>query len=100
MSSMRRPAPASFAQLCRGLHQDAVLEADDLAKLVALAARGVPPDQHAELSDFLRSTLERSTAAELKGLLNRASPDVHFTSRGAADFLAAVVTALQSEGGR
>jgi hypothetical protein len=97
---MRRPAPASFEQLCRGLHQDAVLEADDPATLAAVAVRGVPRDQHAELSAFLQSRLERSTPAELKRLLSRVSPDLRFGSKGAAAFLAAVLTALQREGGR
>lgn len=75
------------------------MEADDPAKLAAAAIRSVPAEQHAELLAFLRSTLESSTPAELKGLLNRASPDLRFTSQGAAALLAAVVTALQSAGG-
>jgi hypothetical protein len=97
---MHKAPPTSFGRLCRGLHQDVLLEADDPAKLAAAVVRSVPAEQHAELLAFLRSTLESSTPAELKGLLNRASPDLRFASKGAAAFLAAVVTALQSAGGR
>lgn len=76
------------------------MAADDPARLAAVAVRGVPPEQHLELLTFLRSTLERLTPAELKGLLNRASPDLRFAPKGAEAFLAAVIAALASERGR
>jgi len=97
---MRKAPPACFGQLCRGLHQDALLEADDPPKLAAVAVRGVPPEQRPVLLAYLQSTLASSTPAELKGLLNRASPNMRFTPKGAVAFLAAVFDALTSERGR
>ena len=94
---MGKPAPAAFERLCRGLHQDVLLEVRNPSHLATAVVRGVPAEQHAELLDFLRSTIERSTAAELKGLLNRTTPDLHFTTKGAEAFLAAVVAALAPE---
>ena len=97
---MRKAPPACFGQLCLGLHQDALLLADDPAELAAAAVRGVPADQHRDLLAYLRSTMESSTPGELKGLINRASPDLRFASKGAEAFLAAVVTELAAECGR
>lgn len=97
---MRKAPPASFGQLCGGLHQDALLLADDPARFAAVAVRGVPPEQHRDLLAYLRSTMESSTPAEMKGLINRASPDLRFASKGAEAFLAAVVTELAAERGR
>ncbi len=76
------------------------MPADDPAGLAAVVVRGVPPEQHRDLLVYLRSTLESSTPAELKGLINRASPDLRFASKGAEAFLAAVVTELAAECGR
>lgn len=94
---MRKAPPACFGQLRRGLHQDALLLADDPAELAAVAVRGVPPEQQPVLLAYQRSTLASSTPAELKGLLNRASPDMRFTPKSAVAFLAAVVAALAAE---
>lgn len=74
--------------------------ADDPAELAAVAVRGVPAEQHRDLLAYLRSTMGSSTPAGLKGLMNRASPDLRFTPKSAEAFLAAVVAALAAERGR
>ena len=74
--------------------------ADGPAELAAVAVRGVPPEQRPVLLAYLQSTLASSTPAELKGLLNRASPDMRFAPKSAVAFLAAVVAELAAERSR
>ncbi len=49
-----------------------------------------------ELGMFLEGNLDSFTSSELKGMLNRASREIRFTSAGAKAFLDAVLIELQS----
>jgi hypothetical protein len=87
--------PEGFRLLCGGLHQDALEFADnDIDRLAANCINFVPEKLRPELRLFLEDSLDRLTAAELKGVMNRAKADIGFRKRGAEAFLRATLKAL------
>lgn len=88
-------APAGFEQLCSGLHQDALLQFDDTPVcLEDDCLRLVTPANRPELRKYLARILDRHTAAELKGIINRQKTDFAFNSAGAKAFLEGVLNRL------
>lgn len=85
------PALSAFA---RGLHQDVFIGLDGLEDLADLLLSNL---SHAETEAFrlwLAKAVQTLTPSELKGILNRASPGIGFSSKGAYALLRAAADRL------
>jgi hypothetical protein len=78
------------------LHQDVDLDGRNPTELVRNALNMMQSRERDDLRFYLASVLERSSPAELKGLLNRANENWRFTSKGADQFLRTVAEQLAS----
>jgi hypothetical protein len=78
----------------RGLHQDCLVECDDLASLAGELLSYLTSEERAALRNWLAETLQTLTPSEMKGLLNRATTDVRFSSKGAYRLLRATADRL------
>ncbi len=68
----RKEPPPSFAAMCGGLHQDAlVLLGGTLEEQADDCVGFVPPDQRASLHAYLSELLERRDSGELRRLLRK-----------------------------
>lgn len=76
------------------LHQDMDLDGRNPTELVRNALNMMQSRERDDLRFYLASVLERSSPAELKGLLNRANENWRFTSKGADQFLRTVAEQL------
>lgn len=74
----------SFA---RGLHQDCMVGLSGLEELADELLANLSVAERAALREWLCEALQALTPAELKGLLNRASPSIGFSSNGAHQLL-------------
>ena len=68
----------------------------DWAELASRALEFVPPEQRHTLRSYLRGALDRFTASELKGKLNRAIREYGFNSKSAEAFLRATLDQLEA----
>jgi hypothetical protein len=90
----RMKTPASFALLCEGLHQDALLDAHTIDALATACLSHVPEAQREELAAFLDAALAKLLPSELKGLISRQKTSVRFKSDTAAAFLSSALDQL------
>lgn len=79
------------------LHQDIDIGAKSPADLARYVISLMSAAERAALRDYLASALDRLSASELKGRLNRATIDWGFSSRGADAFLRAAFNQLEAE---
>ena len=89
--------PDAFRRFACGLHQDIGLEADSFEALARVLLGGVDAAQHPALRRYVDHLRATPTAAEIKGVLNRASPEVRFNTQGAAALLRAAAEQLAAE---
>lgn len=90
--------PPGFHALTSGLHQDApVLSKGNMERLVASCIGFVPNHLRPDLQTFLSHQLKTKTAAELKGILNRETRDVAFSSKGAKSFFKVTLDKLTAK---
>ena len=69
----------------------------DLDELASRALEFMAPEQRKALHTYLRDALDRLTASELKGELNRAITEYAFNSKSAEDFLRATFDQLEAD---
>ncbi len=82
---MHKPAPLdAFA---RGLHQDVLIGLSNEYDLARALLSGLTPTEKEALRGWLPTALQTLTPAEFKGMLNRASTDIRFSSKGAHGLL-------------
>ena len=68
----------------------------DWSELASRALEFMSPEQRHELRSYLRDALNRLTASELKGMLNRAITEYGFNSKSAEAFLRASLDQLEA----
>ena len=89
---MHEPAP--LVAFARGLHQDVLVGLSSEHDLAQVLLSGLTPVEKAAFRDWLPMALETLTSAEMKGMLERASPDILFSSKGAHGLLRAAADEL------
>lgn len=77
------------------LHQDIHLGASNEVELAQNVIALLSPSERAALHQYLAGALERLTPSELKGELNRATPDWRFSSKSADAFLRVMFKQLE-----
>ena len=88
--------PPAFRELCALIHQDVLLEFNSVEELV-LSLLSQSSAKRAELLQYVDDALERLTPAEMKGVMNRCSHDIGFSSKGAKEFFVALASGLKSD---
>lgn len=85
----------AFKALAERLHQDVMIDIDRYEDLAATILSSVHERDRMALREQLATALDQLSPAELKGKLNRATSDWRFTTKGADQFLRAVLGLLQ-----
>jgi hypothetical protein len=88
----------AFSAFGASLHQDADIDVGSLDELAARCVRGIPRADRAAVRVYIEAALAELTAAEIKGVLSRASPDLMFDSRSARALFAAAARLLGEAG--
>jgi hypothetical protein len=79
------------------LHQDIDIGAKTETELARNVITLMSPAERTALRKYLSSALDQLSSSELKGKLNRATTDCHFSSKGADTFLRAAFSQLDAE---
>jgi hypothetical protein len=91
--------PEAFRQFARHTHQDIHLEVSNLDELARFMLAGLDAGQRPGLRRYLDHLLATLTPAEMKGVLNRASTDLRFDTKAAAELLRRAAERLAAEEG-
>ncbi|CAA9366404.1 MAG: hypothetical protein AVDCRST_MAG68-4886 [uncultured Gemmatimonadetes bacterium] len=88
--------PEAFRRFGRGIHQEIVLEAATVEEIVRLLLSGLTAAERGELRAYISHLTATLTPAEIKGVLNRATFDAKFSTKGAAALLRAAQEQLSA----
>jgi len=89
--------PDVFRQFAQSLHQDVGLEVASVDELARLMLSGLDSGQRRALRGYIDHLRGSLTSAEIKGVLKRASFEVRFSAKGAADLLRATAEQLEAD---
>ena len=87
----------ALSALGQYLHQDIDIGAKTEFELARNVITLMSPAERTALNTYLSTALNRFSASELKGKLNRATADWRFSSKGADTFLRAVFSQLNDK---